>query len=148
MVQSRLGNWRAAFTFALSATIFCRSIPDLGRQAARWGRIRRMRCQFAPPIDPAHPDLPHDQEPKQQQLGRLGIRQRALRLDAAPEFAMEPLDGIGGPQALPMTRGEPAEGQQFLARFLQALDDLRGSGAPRAHKRAVRLLRGAEGRAA
>src|SRR3990172_2077056 len=77
------------------------------------GRLLGERCreliQLVPAVDAPHPDLTTAQQPEQEQLRRLGIGERALRLNASPELAMEPLDRIGGPQRLPLARREAVE---------------------------------------
>src|SRR3972149_12028824 len=77
-------------------------------------------AQLLPAVDAPHPNLPTGQQAKQEQLRRLGVGERALRLDASPELAMEPLDRIGGPQRLPLAPREAKEGKKTLPGFLQA----------------------------
>lgn len=93
--------------------------------------------QIVPPIDAAHPDLPTQDQSKQEQFRRLRRGQRALRLDPSAELLIEPLNRVGalpaqaGPQALPLARGKAVERQQVLAGFLQALNHLGQAGVPR-----------------
>src|SRR5712692_7067947 len=78
------------------------------------------RRDLPPAVDPAQLDLPAGHEAKEQdQCGVLG-RQRALRLHAAPEFLVEPLDRIRGSQRLPLGAWEPEEREQFVTAFPQA----------------------------
>jgi len=90
------------------------------------------RGDLPPAVDPAQLDLPAGHEAKEQDQCRVLGRQRALRLHAAPEFLVDPLDRIRGSQRLPLGAWEPEEREQFVTAFPQARYDARTPLAPRA----------------
>jgi hypothetical protein len=49
--------------------------------------------------------------------------QHGLRLDPSLELLMQPLDGVGGAHAAPLTWRQPREGEEPVAGFLQAVGD-------------------------
>lgn len=95
-----------------------------------------------PAIDVPHPDLVADQQLEQQQLRRLGVGERALRLDSSAKLLMEPFDRVGDPQRLPLAPGEPVEGEQLVPGFLQAPGNLRCPLRPVGDERGVCLSGG------
>src|SRR5579884_2558657 len=107
------------------------------------GVIRRDHLgEVLPAIDAPHPDLPARVEGMEEvEHTRLG-RQRRLRLDAAPELFVEALDGLRGPQALPLGAREAEEGQEFLPRLRQAARDAGTAALPAGDEAGVGLLRG------
>ena len=104
------------------------------------GERRRDVIQLLPAIDPSHPNLLAHQQPKHQQLRRLGGGERTLDLYQPPELRVEPLDRVRGPQRLPLGLREAVEGQQLVSGFLQALHHLRRPGGPLGEESTGHLL--------
>src|SRR4029450_4288272 len=95
---------------------------------------------LAPAAEPAQADLPADDEAEEQDERGVLSGQRALRFHAPPEFLVQPLNDIRGPQRLPLVLRELEEGEQLLATLLAAPDHPRAARAPLP-------LEGGEGRA-
>ena len=85
------------------------------------------RGDLPPAVDPAQRDLPAGHEAKEQDQCRVLGRQRALRLHAAPEFLVGPLDRIRGSQRLPLGAWEPEEREQFVTAFTSFFHQTRGT---------------------
>ena len=76
-----------------------------------------------PSINLAHVDLTGTQQCPEQHGCSVGRWQHGLRLDPPLELLVQPLDGIGGARAPPLTGRQPPEGEQPVAGFLQAIGD-------------------------
>ncbi len=87
---------------------------------------------FAPTVDPAQLDLPACHEAEEQDQGRVFGRERTLRLHAAPDFFVGPLDRVRGSQRLPLRFGEGEEREEFVAAFPQARHHAGAALGPRA----------------
>src|SRR5207248_7812117 len=77
------------------------------------------RGDFPPAVDPAQPDLPARHQAEEEDQRRLLARQRALRLHAASEFTMKPLDDVRAAQRLPLGFGKAEEREELVAAFSQ-----------------------------
>src|SRR5260221_995406 len=90
----------------------CDQIKDL---------LGRGDIQGPPAVDFAQRDLAAGQQRPEQHASDIRPRQHALGLDAWLEFLVQPLDGVGGPDGLPLVAWEAQEGEEFFARFFQAV---------------------------
>src|SRR5439155_16332750 len=88
--------------------------------------------------DPAQLDLAACHETEEQDHRRVLGWQRTLRLHAAPEFFVEPLDHVRRAQCLPLRLGEAEEREELLATFPQARHHARAAFTPRPLKGRIR----------
>ena len=63
-----------------------------------------------PTVDTAHLDLAAADQAKQQTFSGACVRQRGLDLHASSESTVEPLNGSGPTQHIPLAVGEMVEG--------------------------------------
>ena len=106
-------------------------------QAARSIVLRGRRLAEAlPAVDLAHGDLARGEQRPEQHGRGLGRGQHGLRLDAALELLVQPLDRVRRPRRLPLARGQAGEGEQPLAGLLQAVGDRAALQPPLAQERA------------
>ena len=82
--------------------------------------LSEMLIERVPAIDFSERDLTGGEQRPEQHGGGLGRRQHGLRLDAPLELLVQPLDGVGGARALPLLGWQPREGEEPIARFLEA----------------------------
>src|SRR5712691_4311381 len=101
-------------------------MPSRGRRHARADHRREFRVA----VDLTQPDLPRGHETEEQADGGVLGRQRALRLDPAPKLLIQALDGVRGPQRLPLRLGEAEKGEQLVAALREAPRDPRTARAP------------------
>jgi hypothetical protein len=76
-----------------------------------------------PAVDLAHADLPGGEQGPEQHGHGLGAGQDGLRLDAASEFLVEALDGVGGARRFPLRWIEAGEGEEPFPGFFEAVGD-------------------------
>jgi hypothetical protein len=79
--------------------------------------------QGVPAVDFGERDLTAGEQRPEQHAGRLGAGQHALGLDAALELFMQPLDGVGGADGLPLAVREAQEGEELFTCLFQAVGD-------------------------
>src|SRR5712691_3523369 len=80
------------------------------------------------------------QQTKEQQEDGLLSWQTRLRFGAASKLAVDPLEGIGRPQRLPLRLRKPQKGEEIVARFLETLDHSRTSQPPLLRESGARLI--------
>jgi hypothetical protein len=98
--------------------------------------LGRGDIQGPPAVDFAQRDLPADQQRPEQHASGIRAGQHALGLDAPLELLVQPLDGVGGADGLPLVAWEAQEGEEFFARFFQAVGDRAATRALRVRSRA------------
>src|SRR4029453_6201462 len=88
------------------------------------GEVNRARgwwlAEALPTVDLAHGDLARGEQCPEQHRGGLGRGQHGLRLDAALELLVQPLDRVGGAGRLPLARGEAGGGAKTLSPLFSA----------------------------
>src|SRR6516165_1619918 len=95
----------------------------------------RWNMERVPAVDAAQADLPAGEQGPEQHASGFGAGQQALRLDAPLKLLVQPLDGIGAPDRLPLLRRIAQEGEEPRAGLLQAIDDGLALQPPFAHER-------------
>ena len=76
-----------------------------------------------PTVDLAEGDLPACHQRPEEHAGSFGAGQQALRFDAPLEFLMQTLDGVAGPDGLPLLLWEAEESEKLVAGLLEAVGD-------------------------
>src|ERR1700732_1846780 len=100
----------------------------------------RLLGEALPTVRLAHRDLARSQQGPEQHRGSFRGRQHSLDLDPPPELFVQSLDRIRRADRFPLALGEAREGEQLVARFLQAISDGLALQAPLADERlAIRL---------
>src|SRR5258706_4737219 len=95
------------------------------------------RGDLPPAVNPAQLDLSARHKTEEKDQGCVFAWQRALRLHAAPEFLVEPLNHVCGAERLPLRLREAEEREKFVAAFSEARHHARAALAPRALEGAV-----------
>ena len=113
-----------------------KAVSGRGEDIGSGSEVNRLVSEFLgeglPPVDFAHGDVTRGEQCPEQHGCGLGRRQHGLGFNPALELFMEPFDGVGGANTLPLAARQPGEGEEPVTGLIEAVGyRLAGSGNSR-----------------